>query len=116
MGKPTSKVSTVVVPGPLAPYAGRFRMRLEELGYTPLSAVNSLRLMVHLSRWLDGRGLTAADLGKARVEQYFQERVAAGYRSSRSPRSLVVLLELLRCQGVLAAEEPAPPCSAAEAL
>jgi integrase/recombinase XerD len=116
MGRPTSKVDKVVVAGPLAPFAEGFKARLEELGYTPLSAVNSLRLVVHLSRWLGARGMTAADLSSWRVEQYFQERHTAGYRSSRSPRSLVVLLELLRSQGVLVAEEPAPPCSAVEAL
>lgn len=116
MGRPTSKVSKVVVAGPLAPYAEGFKARLEELGYTSLSAVNSMRLMVHLSRWLDARGLRAADLSSGRVEQYFRERRAAGYLGSRSPRSLAVLLALLRLEGVLAAEEPPAPCSASEAL
>jgi site-specific recombinase XerD len=116
MGRPTSKVTKVMVAGPLAPYAGGFKARLEELGYTPLSAVTSMRLMVHLSRWLDAHGLTAADLSAGRVEQYFRERRAAGYRGSRSPRSLAVLLELLHSKGVLAAEEPPASCSAAEAL
>ncbi len=116
MGRPTSKVSKVVVAGPLAPYAERFKARLEELGYTPLSAVNSMRLMVHLSRWLGARGLRAADLSSGRVEQYFRERRAAGYLGSRSPRSLAVLLALLHSEGVLAADEPPAPCSASEAL
>jgi integrase/recombinase XerD len=116
MGRPTSKVSKVVVVGSLAPFAEGFKARLGELGYTPLSAVNSMRLMVHLSRWLDARGLRAADLSNARVEQYFRERRADGYLSSRSPRSLAVLLELLHSQGVLAAEEPPAPCSGSEAL
>jgi integrase/recombinase XerD len=116
MGRPASKVSKVVVAGPLAPYAEGFEARLEELGYTPLSAVNTMRLMVHLSRWLDARGLTAADLSGVRVEQYFHERRAAGYLGSLSPRSLTVLLELLCSEGVLAAEETPAPCSASEAL
>jgi hypothetical protein len=34
MGRPTSKVSKVVVVGPLAPFAEVFQVRLEELGYT----------------------------------------------------------------------------------
>jgi integrase/recombinase XerD len=116
MGKPTRKVSEVVVAGPLAPFAERFKARLQELGYTPLSAVNTMRLMVHLSRWLDARSLTAADLSNGRVEQYFRERRVVGYRGSRSPRSLAVLLELLRSEGALGAEEPSPPCSEVEAL
>jgi integrase/recombinase XerD len=116
MGRPTSKVSKVVVAGPLAPYTEGFLARLEELGYTPLSAVNSMRLMVHLSRWLHARGLTATDLSGVRVEQYFRERRAAGYLGSRSPRSLSVLLKVLHAEGVLAAEQPLPPGSASEAL
>ena len=67
MGGPTSKVDRVVVAGPLAPYAEGFQARLEELGYTRLSAVTSMRLMAHLSRWLSARGLTADDLTGDRV-------------------------------------------------
>ena len=62
------KVDRVVVAGPLAPFATGFQARLEELGYTPLSTVTWMRLMVHLSRWLGARGLTAADLSSQRVE------------------------------------------------
>jgi hypothetical protein len=62
MSRPTSKVAEVRVPGPLAPFVDAFRAALSAAGYTPLSAVVQLRLMVHLSRWLDGRGLSAADL------------------------------------------------------
>jgi hypothetical protein len=50
MGGPTSKVDRVVVAGPLAPYSEGFQAKLEELGYTRLSAVTSMRLMAHLSR------------------------------------------------------------------
>jgi len=116
MGRPVSKVSKIVVAGPLAPFAEGFKARLEELGYTPLSVVNSMRLMVHLSRWLDAGGLTAVDLTGGRVEQYFRERRAAGYTGLLSPRSLAVLIELLGSKGVLAAPEPPPPCSASETL
>ena len=38
MGGPTSKVDRVVVAGPLAPFAEGFQARLEELGYTVLTA------------------------------------------------------------------------------
>ena len=76
-----------------------FQARLEELGYTPLSTVTSMRLMVHLSRWLGARGLTAADLTSQRVEQYLRERRAAGYARFLSPRSVAVLLGLLSSTG-----------------
>lgn len=116
MGRPTSKVSKVEVAGPLAPFAEAFKSRLAELGYTPLTTVNAMRLMVHLSRWLDAGEMTAADLTGERVEQYFRERRAAGYTGSVSSRSLTALLGLLGSLGVLSANEQPPPCSASEAL
>ena len=116
MRRPTSRVDKVVVAGPLAPFAEGFQGRLEELGYTPLSAVTSMRLMVHLSRWLGAGGLAAGDLTGERVAQYLRERRSAGYAHALSPRSLAVLLGLLRLRGVLTSQEPSRPCSESEAL
>jgi hypothetical protein len=62
MGKPASKVADVQVPGPLARYTAGFTSALLAAGYTPLSVVNLMRLMVHLSRWL---GHAAAVGGRA---------------------------------------------------
>jgi integrase/recombinase XerD len=50
------------VSGPLAPYAGGFRLELERLGYTPLTAATHVRLMAHLSRWLAREGAEASGL------------------------------------------------------
>lgn len=116
MGRATSEISKVVVAGPLAPFAEGLKARLQELGYTPLTAVTSMRVMVHLSRWLSARGLTAGDLTGERVAQYLHERRAAGYARSLSPRSLAVLLELLRSRGVLTPQDPARPGSESEVL
>jgi integrase/recombinase XerD len=116
MGRPTGKVDRVVVAGPLAPYAEGFQARLEELGYTPLSTVTWMRLMVHLSRWLGAHGLTAADLSSQRVEQYLRERQTAGYARFLSLRGVAVLLGFLSSMGVLAPEDPPRPCSESEAL
>lgn len=95
MSGPTSKVAEVRVPGPLAPFAAAFKTTLLEAGYTPLSAVNQLRLMVHLSRWLAARGLSAADLTGERAEEYLADRRAAGYRGLITHRALTPLLDLL---------------------
>ena len=84
MGRPTSKVDKVVVAGPLAPFAEGFQARLEELGYTPLSAVTSMRLMVHLSRWLGARGLAAGDLTGERSTYVSGERLAMPMRCRRA--------------------------------
>lgn len=62
MRKPISKVAPVHVSGPLAPFAAGFKFALRELGYTQLSAVNQMRLMGDLSRWLEHRQLSGSDL------------------------------------------------------
>ncbi len=117
MSRPISRVSKVVVAGPLAPFVVAFKSRLGELGYTPLTTVNIMRLVAHLSRWLDAGGMTVTDLTGERVEQYLACRRAAGYVGSSSPRSLDSLLELLRSLGVLPGDdEAAPPWSASEQL
>ena len=46
MSKPKSSVIAIRVVGPLAPYARQFASLLAERGYTPLSRVNQLRVMV----------------------------------------------------------------------
>jgi integrase/recombinase XerD len=47
--------SVVRVAGPLARYAPGFGVHLLEQGYAPSSAEDQLRLVAHLSRWLDER-------------------------------------------------------------
>lgn len=58
MTKPKSKVITVHVTGPLAPYAQQFRSLLTQRGYTPLTRVSQLQVVVHLSKWLRRVSLT----------------------------------------------------------
>jgi site-specific recombinase XerD len=116
MSRPTSKVAEVRVPGPLAPFAAAFKSTLLELGYTPLSAVVQLRLMVHLSRWLEARGMSAADLTDDRAEEYLADRRAAGYAGLVTRRGLAPLLDFLSEQGVRPIAEVAGPGSATETL
>jgi integrase/recombinase XerD len=49
-------VSQVRVSGPLAEYAAGYAACLAGAGYMPLSAANQVRLLAHLSRWLEERG------------------------------------------------------------
>ena len=49
MGDP----SRVRVTGPLAGFAAGFAGELARLGYKPNAAADQLRLMAHLSRWMD---------------------------------------------------------------
>jgi len=116
MGRPITKVADVRVPGPLASFAVEFRSALLVAGYSPLSAVTQLRLMVHLSRWLDARGLSAGDLTEKRVEEYLAARREAGYSGLFTRRGLAPVLDFLTAQGVRPATVPTPPASATATL
>src|SRR5947209_15690293 len=78
MGKPRSRVAQVRVSGPLVPFVAGFRAWLEQAGYTPLSSVVQVRLLAHVSRWLEAGHLGVADLSSDRVEEYLAFRRAAG--------------------------------------
>jgi integrase/recombinase XerD len=88
MSRPASRVSRVVMTGPLAPFADAYRAELKERGYTALTAVNELRQMARLSRWLEASGLTAADVSGERVEQFLAVQRAEGRRGACSLPSL----------------------------
>jgi len=103
--------------GPLAPFADAYALELSERGYTPLTVVNQLRQVGRLSRWLETRGLTVAELSGERVEQFVAFQRAGGrHRTSWSRPGLLCLLEVLRGLGVVAAEVPAVAASPTEVL
>jgi len=106
MAMPRSKVVIVHVTGPLAPYATEFESNLEDCGFTPLTRVRHLQVMVHLSRWLQARQLGVGELTCRRVEQYLAERRSAGYTAFCSRRSVAPLLGSLGSLGLLPDEEP----------
>ena len=115
MAKPVTPVSEVLIRGPLAPFAAAFRAALADAGYTPLSTVPQLRLMAHLSRWLDTHALTAGDLTAERIAAYLRDR-RAGHSQMHSRRALTPLLGVLASKGVLPAEPPPAPASATDRL
>lgn len=86
--------------GPLAPCAPEFERETANRGYTDLSAAELLRLMAHLSLWLERNGLEPAELTPMRVEEYLEDR-----RSEHTKRlkvsSLRPMLEVLRSMGVV---------------
>ena len=55
--------------GPLEPYSRGFRIDLRRQGYTANAAQLQLFLMAHVSRWLAGEGLGAAELAPAAVKE-----------------------------------------------
>ena len=99
----------VRVSGPLSAYRDGFAEELARQGYTPGSAQHQVGLLAHLSRWLDSRGLGAADLRSGRVEEFLQARRAEGYALELSQRGVLPLLRYLRGLGVAPVPpEPAP--------
>jgi len=116
MVKPaSSRVSRVLMTGPLAPFAEAYGLALRERGYRPLTGVNQLRQVARLSRWLETSGLTAADVGGERVEEFLVVQRDAGRRGSWSRPGLLCLVDVLGRLGVLAAEEPTGPESSTPA-
>ncbi|HUC14480.1 MAG TPA: site-specific integrase [Acidimicrobiales bacterium] len=106
----------VAVNGPLATFVDSFWADLAAQGYTPLSAANQLRMMAHLSRWLEAEGLDASGLNAERVEQFLVARRSAGYTCWRAQRGMAALLGHLRGIGVSPEPVPVAPASATDVL
>jgi integrase/recombinase XerD len=102
-----SAVRRVKVRGSLAGHADGFEVELRRLGFTPLSIMGQLRLMAHLSRWLDVERVGVADLSVERVESFLRAR-----RSTRaalfSRKALSPLLGWLAVCGVIPEEASRP--------
>jgi integrase/recombinase XerD len=107
--------SRVRVTGPLAVFAGGFTGELARLGYKPNAAADQLRLMAHLSRWMDAGHHGVAGLTPPVTEVFLAARRAEGYVLWLSPKALVPLLGYLRRLGVAPRPTPAP-VTPAEAL
>src|SRR5579875_1205627 len=104
------------VTGPLQQYALGFVAELARLGYTANSASGQMFVMAHLSRWLAGEGLDAAELTPQVAERFLADRCAAGYTLYLSPKALVPLVEYLRRLGVVPPPPPAPQTPVAALL
>ena len=102
MAGATSRVSRVLMTGPLAPFAEAYRRELRERGYTERSAVKQLRQVARFSRWLaDGNQLSVSELSADRVQEFLGWQHAVGrHRSQWSRPGLVCLLDVLRELGV----------------
>ncbi len=78
--------------GPLSGFKEGFRERLDELGYTPSSARDQVRLMAELSDWLANESLDAARLSSEVAGRFLAARRSEGRRTHLTPRALVPLL------------------------
>ena len=97
-----STACRVRVTGPLAMYADGFRADLAARGFAAGSADRNLRTLAHVSRWMDGQGLSAGQLSAARLEEFLQARRREGYHHALSSRAVMPLVSYLRRAGVAA--------------
>lgn len=117
MARPASRVSRVLMTGPLAPFAVAYGLELEKRGHTPLTTVNQLRQVARLSRWVEASGLSVAELTGERVDEFLSFQRAGGrHRASWSRPGLLCLLDVLSGLRVLVAEEPARAGSPTDVL
>src|SRR5260370_11003179 len=104
------------VSGALAPYAEGFRKELSRKGYSPWTAPEHMYLMSGLSRWLDGRDLSPAQLSSARIEEFLIHRRSFTKARWVTPRAIAPLPGYLRGLGVVPTPAAAVPASPAERL
>ena len=117
MAVPASRVSRVVMTGPLAGFAEAYVLELRRRGYTPLTSVNQLRQVGRLSSWLATQGVGVAELTRERVEEFLAVQRAVGrHRSQWSRPGLLCLMEVLAGVGVIGAEPPPRTASPTDEL
>jgi integrase/recombinase XerD len=110
MGEP----SRVRVTGPLEPFAAGFIAELEDAGYRPAAAAVQVRVLAHLSRWMQEQHVRADELRELKLERFRREH-AAGVASVRGA-GLTVVLAHLRGRGVVPVQEPVVLTAADELL
>lgn len=108
--------SRVRVCGPLALFAPGFAAELGVLGYTPASAAQQVRLLAHVSRWLQSEELGSRDLTAEAVGRFLAVRREAGYRDYLSVRAIDPMLRHLREIGAAPAAVLQQAVSATEVL
>jgi integrase/recombinase XerD len=95
--------------GPLKPFAPGFAKELSRQGYTRNSACMQMRLVAHLSRWLEGEGLLDLQtLRQVEVDRFIHSRRASGYTLQLTEKALQPILSHLRRLGAV----PLPPVAA----
>jgi site-specific recombinase XerD len=106
--------SRVRVFGPLEPFAEGLIAELEEAGYRPAAAAVQVRVLAHLSRWMQDEDVSPGALREPELERFRHGHLAlvASVRGA----GLAVVLGYLRGLGVVPAEELRSLTAAGELL
>jgi len=106
----------VRISGPLQIYTEGLWNHLLEKRYAASTAVALLRLMSHLSRWLDGRGFRQDDLTNELIEDFFRARRRLGCTGYRTRHALKPILGYLERVGFSVPIPPEPPLTTLDEL
>jgi site-specific recombinase XerD len=91
--------------GPLALHITWFAGRLAEQGYAPFTTHEKLRLVTHLSQWLQHQHVGADALDELSIDQFLAYRQQQGRAPRHHRVTLRIFLKELRAAGML----PVPP-------
>lgn len=102
---PDPRVRQRLYEGPLGIYIDAFAEQLTRDGYARATAREKLRLVAHLSRWLDRNKLRAEDLNEACIARFRRYRRRQGRVDHQAASTCKMLLAQLREAGQI---PPAP--------
>lgn len=98
---PDVRVRQRLYEGPLAIHIDVFAAQLTRQGYSVATARDKLRLIAHLSRWLDRNKLPVEDMNEACIERFRCYRRRQGRLDRQAASTCKALLVQLREAGVI---------------
>ncbi len=110
------RTERVSIAGPMARFVDGFRAELERIGYSPFTAEDQVRLMAHLSRWLQDGRLGVGELTAARAQEFLAYRQPCGHSHRCAPPAAAPVLGFLRGLGVAPSAAPTKIASATDRL
>lgn len=115
MAKPRSRITKVLIRGPLSPLIEDYRRELLNRDYTERTVVNLLRQAGRLSRWLEVNDYGLAELDRHRIEEFLSwQRSDGRNRSQWSRPALLCLLDVLGGLGAMQPEASKCPIDSTE--
>lgn len=87
--------------GPLGSHIEAFAEELSDRGYAVWTAKYAMRLLAHLSTWLEQNGRTVTALDERAIDAFSQHRYQSHRKHREDRGTLAVLLAYLRGKGVL---------------